>query len=102
MNEKNRVVQVDIFGQVYSIRASVRDEEYIQSIARYIDGKMRKIDKTMKPNSAQKVAILAALNVADELHTLKRKYQEQSDRLAKYKEKIQTFSDVLDKNLIQK
>jgi cell division protein ZapA len=43
------------------------NEEYILSIAKYVDEKMRIIDKSNNINSKSKVAILAALNIAEEL-----------------------------------
>ena len=59
-------IRVNIFGSEYVLKAS-ENEEYIINIAKYVDEKMRLIDKTNNINSKSKVAILAALNIAEEL-----------------------------------
>lgn len=96
MDSQGHVLNVSIFGRDYPIRASVEDEEYILKIARYVDWKMREIDQSMKPSSTTKVAILAALNIADELFTL----QEERDRvIAEFNEKIRACTEALDQSL---
>jgi cell division protein ZapA len=63
-------VRVSIFGKTYSIQGEASDE-YIQKLARYVDGKMHEIsDATGSGNIAQ-IAILTALNIADEFYQLK-------------------------------
>ena len=59
-------IRVNIFGSEYVLKAS-ENEEYIINIAKYVDEKMRIIDKSNNINSKSKVAILAALNIAEEL-----------------------------------
>lgn len=59
-------IRVNIFGSEYVLKAS-ENEEYIINIAKYVDEKMRLIDKSNNINSKSKVAILAALNIAEEL-----------------------------------
>jgi len=65
MDPKN-VVQVQIFGHSYTIRGEA-DEEYILGVAAYVDRKMREITEKLPVASLSKVAILASLNIADEL-----------------------------------
>ena len=59
-------IRVNIFGSEYVLKAS-ENQEYIINIAKYVDEKMRLIDKSNAINSKSKVAILAALNIAEEL-----------------------------------
>jgi cell division protein ZapA len=59
-------VKVNIFGSEYVLKAE-GNHEYIKNIANYVDHKMRDVDKSQKINASVKVAILAALNIADEL-----------------------------------
>ncbi len=59
-------IRVNIFGSEYVLKAS-ENQEYIINIAKFVDEKMRAIDKTNSINSKSKVAILAALNIAEEL-----------------------------------
>ena len=65
MDAKN-VVQVQIFGHSYTIRGEA-DQEYILGVAAYVDRKMREITEKLPVASLSKVAILASLNIADEL-----------------------------------
>ena len=68
-------VKVQIFGQTYSIRGEL-DERYVQKLAKYVDEKMQAIADVTKTVDTQKVAVLAALAIADELHSMR---QERSD-----------------------
>ena len=60
------VVQVEIFGHSYTIRGEAH-QEYILDVAAYVDRKMREITEKLPVASLSKVAILASLNIADEL-----------------------------------
>src|SRR2546427_699815 len=62
-------VKVQIFGQVYSIQGEL-DVKYVQKLAKYVDEKMHDIADVTKTVDTQKVAVLAALAIADELHSL--------------------------------
>ncbi len=59
-------IRVNIFGTEYTL-ISDNDENDVQEIAQYIDQKMREIDRNQSIKSTIKVAILAALNITDEL-----------------------------------
>jgi cell division protein ZapA len=65
MDAKN-VVEVQIFGHSYTIRGEA-DQGYILGVAAYVDRKMREITEKLPVASLSKVAILASLNIADEL-----------------------------------
>lgn len=67
-------IRVNIFGSEYVLKAS-ENQEYIINIAKFVDEKMRDVDKTNSINSKSKVAILAALNIAEELFE-EREYRE--------------------------
>ena len=60
------LVPVVIMGQTYKVRAE-EDIGYIEELARFVDTKMRTIGEATGTTEPLKVAILAALNVADEL-----------------------------------
>ena len=66
-------IQVEIYNQTYSIRSD-GDNEYIHDLARYVDGKMRAISSGTLTVDSLKVAILAALHIADEYHQAKRSH----------------------------
>ncbi len=60
------LVQVQIFGHSYTIRGEA-DQEYILGVAAYVDRKMREVTEKLPVASLSKVAVLASLNLADEL-----------------------------------
>lgn len=66
-------VRVDIYDQTYHLRGS--DTEYISQLAEYVDNKMRLIAQQASTVDSLRVAVLAALNIADELHVLRQKYE---------------------------
>lgn len=70
-------IRVEIYNQTYNIRSD-GDNEYIMRLAEYVDGKMREISSGTLTVDSLKVAILAALHIADEYHQLKNT-QEQAD-----------------------
>ena len=78
-------IRVNIFGSEYTL-ISDSDENYVKEIAQYIDQKMREIDKNQSIRSTAKVAILAALNITDELfqeRLYRQKLMDQLDEEAK-------------------
>jgi cell division protein ZapA len=67
----NNSVRVEIFDQAYNLRGS--DAEYILKLAEYVDSKMRAVAEQTHTVDTVRLAVLAALNIADEYHLLKRK-----------------------------
>ena len=68
-SEPEQTVRVEIYNQTYSIRSD-GDNDYIHTLAEYVDRKMREISSGTFTVDSLKVAILAALHIADELHQL--------------------------------
>jgi cell division protein ZapA len=66
-------VRVEIFDQAYNLRGS--DADYILKLAEYVDGKMRAVSEQTATVDSVRLAVLAALNIADEYHMLKRKLE---------------------------
>ncbi|MBZ0263734.1 cell division protein ZapA [bacterium] len=98
MSDKSKTVRVEIFGQMYPIRARVDSEEYVKKIAAYVDTRMREIDDEMSPATSLGVAILAALNIADDLFSTR----ESSQHDARIVEsKIKKYSQALTVGLEQ-
>ena len=60
------VISVEIYGQRYPIRSGL-DEEYVERLARYVDQKMRVAADSTPTGDQLRLAVLAALNMADEL-----------------------------------
>ena len=70
---ENGSVRVEIFDQSYNLRGS--DPEYLQRLAVYVDARMRQIAEQTATIDSLRLAVLAALNLADEVHILKRKHE---------------------------
>ncbi len=74
-------IRVEIYNQTYNIRSD-GDNDYILRLAEYVDGKMREISSGTLTVDSLKVAILAALHIADEFHQLKNQQQQSDSQLA--------------------
>jgi cell division protein ZapA len=66
MSPADSVISVEIHGQRYPIRSTL-DEEYVIRLAGYVDEKMRAASDATPSSDSVRVAVLAALNLADEL-----------------------------------
>ena len=69
---KESSVRVEIYDQAYNLRGT--DPEYIFKLAEYVDAKMRSVAQHTSTVDSLRVAVLAALNIADEYTILKKKY----------------------------
>ena len=74
-------IRVEIYNQTYNIRSD-GDSEYISQLAEFVDNRMREISSGTLTVDSLKVAILAALHIADELHRLKRLHEQADSQLA--------------------
>jgi cell division protein ZapA len=74
-------IRVEIYNQTYNIRSD-GDSEYISQLAEFVDSRMREISSGTLTVDSLKVAILAALHIADELHRLKRLHEQTDQQLA--------------------
>ena len=86
MNDRNEV-RVQIFGTTYTIRGEA-DPEHIQRVAATVDAKMREINEKLPVASVAKVAVLASLNLADELYRERERRREQAARIDERAERL--------------
>ena len=82
MTDATRVVSVEIAGQRYPIRSGL-DPEYVTRLAVYVDDKMRAAADSAPTGDAVRLAVLAALNIADEYHQLKAKYEADTTQVSR-------------------
>src|SRR5277367_5977209 len=90
-------VRVEIFDQVYNLRGS--DADYILKLAEYVDGKMRAVAEQTHTVDTVRLAVLAALNIADEYHLLKRN---QDSGTIEYLKRANNLANALDEVLEEK
>jgi len=87
-------VRVEIYDQTYNLRGS--DPVYIKKLADFVDGKMRTVAQQTATVDSLRLAVLAALNIADEYHILKRKYD---DVAGDFDQRARELSGALDQAL---
>jgi cell division protein ZapA len=91
--EKNRVI-VSIFGKEYSLVSEV-DQEYIKKAAQYLDLKMREVAENYPNITEARVAVLAALNISDELFRCKESIESSPDTERRISEIARKLSEAL-------
>lgn len=84
-------IRVDIYDQSYNLRGT--DADYIVKLAEYVDLKMRAVAEKTATVDSLRVAVLAALNIADEYHLLKKKYDSVAST---YERRASSLSGMLD------
>jgi len=95
MEKIQHLVPVEIYGQTYNLRGE-GDASYITGLAAFVDRKMREVcDQTATVDSL-KVAILAALNIADEHFQMRTAEKDHNRTLA---ERMGRLVEILDRNL---
>ncbi len=87
-------VRVEIYDQTYNLRGS--DPQYIKKLADFVDGRMRTVAQQTRTVDSLRLAVLAALNIADEYHILKRKYD---DVAGDFDQRARELSGALDQAL---
>ena len=93
---QNGSVRVEIFDQAYNLRGS--DPEYILKLAEYVDSKMRAVAEATNTIDTVRLAVLAALNIADEYHLLRRK---QENGATDYQKRAHVLASALDEVLTE-
>ncbi|MEO8483154.1 MAG: cell division protein ZapA [Acidobacteriota bacterium] len=63
----SKVVQVDIHGQRYAVRSDL-DPQYISELALFLDERMQSASRELSSADPLRIAVIAALNIVDELH----------------------------------
>ena len=90
-------VKVEIYGQSYTLGGDL-DDTYVQKLARYVDEKMSAVAAATHTVDSVRVAVLAAMAIADELHTLQ---QEKDQRDETLRERAEQCLTVLERALKQ-
>jgi len=67
-----QAISVEIYDQIYNLRGT--DPAHMEKLAALVDAKMRAVSATGSTVDSLRVAVLAALNITDELFTLRERY----------------------------
>jgi cell division protein ZapA len=87
-----QVVSVEIRGQRYPIRSTL-DAQYVAGLALYVDQKIRAATESTPSGDTVRLAVLAALNIADELFRCQQAQQARRGALAERTEALERLVD---------
>ena len=90
-----RVVHVEIHGQRYPVRSSL-DQSYVTELAAFVDEKMRLAMRECPQGDSLKIAVLAALNIADEFFRARDDMRSGDDSLARRAGELERMLDLAD------
>ena len=95
------VITVNIFGNEYTIKG-VAEPDYIMTLANYLNNKMAEVQEATGLKDVKKIAILAAINISDELFESKKSIKEAyvpNEQLQAIRNKIESLIALTDKEL---
>ena len=87
---ENDAIAVDIYDQIYHLRGT--DAAYIEQLATVVDGKMRAVASQGGTVDSLRVAVLASLNIADELECLRERYAALAGTIAQTQSSVRSRS----------
>ena len=90
---ESRVVNVEIHGQQYPIRSGL-DPAYVAELATYVDAKMMAASRETIAGDTTKIAVLAALNIADECFRVQAEERRRRDSLTSRAEELERMLDM--------
>lgn len=90
-------MKVQIYDQIYNINSG-EQESYMRELAAYVDEKMNAVAEGTHTVDSLRVAVLAALNIADELFTLR---LEQRESAAPLRQRLEKCVELVDQALRQ-
>lgn len=97
MEDQSSLVRVNIYGQEYKVKAPA-DTSYIREVAEYVDAKMREVAEGLSTQQpASRIAILAAMNISDELIKIK---ENRSESVSTIEKRISSLIDFIDDNIV--
>lgn len=92
----DKILEIEIYGQKYRIRVKgEEDEEYISHLTSYVDQKMREVAVKSKSADMVKIAVLAALNIADEYFVVQKKLDQMNEVIGQIESEIECLEDNL-------
>jgi cell division protein ZapA len=92
MSESNRIVSVQIHGQRYPIRSTL-DQEYVARLAAYVDERIHMVADSTPSGDSLRLAVLAALNIADELFRCRDANRAQTGQIVERTEELERLVD---------
>lgn len=95
----DKVIDIEIFGATYRIRVKgEEDEKYIGHLTSFVDQKMNEVAVKSRSSDMTKIAVLAALNIADELFVGRKKLDQLNEAIGGMENEIESLEAHLFKN----
>ena len=86
----NKIFEVEIFGEKYKLE-SEEEEGYILNLSSYVDQKMKEISKELGISDPLKVAVLAALSIADEKFACEKRLNQVDEAIRRVESNIENL-----------
>jgi cell division protein ZapA len=88
----DKIIEIEIYDQKYKIRVKGEEnEQYISHLTSYVDQKMREVAVKSKSADAVKIAVLAALNIADEFILTQKQLEELNEVIGNMENEIESL-----------
>jgi len=88
----DKIVEIEIYGQKYRIKVKgEEDEKYIGRLTSYVDQKIREIADQSNSADLLKIAVLAALNIADEYTLCRQQLDQLNDIIGQMEQEIESL-----------
>jgi cell division protein ZapA len=95
----DKIIEMEIYRQKYRIKVKgEEDEKYISHLTSYVDQKMREVAVKSKSVDSLKIAVLAALNIADEFFLSQKKLDQLNEVIGHMENEIEGLEVVLKKD----
>ncbi len=95
----NKIIEIEIYGQKFRIKVKgEEDEKYISHLTSFVDQKMREVAVKSKSVDIVKIAVLAALNIADEFFLCQKKIDQLNEVIGHMESGIESLEVYLAKN----
>ncbi len=92
----DKIIEIEIFGHKHKIRVKGdEDEKYIGRLTSYVDQRMREVAVKSKSAETLKIAVLAALNIADDYFICRRKLDQLNEAIGHMENEIGSLEDSL-------
>lgn len=95
----DKIIDIEIFGRTYKIRVKgEEDEKYISHLTSYVDQKMHEIAVKSKSSDLTKIAVLAALNIADDFFLSQKKIDQLNEVIGRMEIEVESLEDYFSKD----
>ena len=94
---KQEPITIEIYGENYNVRGD-GDPAYLGELAQFVDARMRDVASQLSTADPVKIAILAALNIADDLYRTRKRQQHATEL---WMEKTEELSEKISRSLVE-